>query len=189
VPACDGKLFARFKRGPVFIETGTYAGDGVLAAIRAGFRSIYTIELDPGIHERAAAKFAHHPGIACIRGDSRVALGKVVGRHRNDNPLIWLDAHHSGGGTVGTGIHETSAEELDAILKVLGHEFPFTVMIDDLPGPAHFARASGEILKRWPHAVVTHEDGCGDARGGFSPIPKYIVTAVVDPIQQKNQSI
>ena len=93
MPACDGTLFKKFKRGPAFVETGTYLGDGVQAALKAGFDKIWTIELYEQKYREAAKKFRDDEKVACLFGDSRDLLGEVLSKCKDMDPLIWLDAH------------------------------------------------------------------------------------------------
>ena len=81
-----------------FVESGTYVGNGVHSAIKAGFTKCYSIEIQP-----------HNFCISSQRFSKEIADGSVVLLHGNSentlklilNQLIqpatfWLDAHASG---------------------------------------------------------------------------------------------
>jgi hypothetical protein len=125
-------------RSPVFCETGTYLGDGVWLALKAGFRKIYSIEISPEYHAAACRRFA--PEIATNRvelllGDSVELVGKVV-RQEAREMTFWLDAHsmphNLSAETEGreSGAHCPLYEELKAIAShpLKSH----TIMIDDV---------------------------------------------------------
>lgn len=93
--------FADYKHfSDVFIETGTHAGQGVWAALNAGFSDIRSVEYDADFFRRSSKRFD---------GDNRVKLffGKSVDKLPemlegvSDPAVFWLDAHPSGAGTGG----------------------------------------------------------------------------------------
>jgi hypothetical protein len=179
MPACDGKLFGKYRTGDVFVETGTYHGDGVRAALVAGFQLIVTVELDPGIHARATAAFANDPRVRCVLGDLREVLEEIVRELRDRHPLFWLDAHHSGPGTAqtGIGIDDLAAAEMAAITRGWP-EPPFSVLVDDV-WKFQFPHVRDAALALWPDASVMSEDGCGDERGGFHPMSETVLAVAV----------
>ena len=164
MPADDGKLFKKFKNGDVFIETGTYLGQGVRAALTAGFTKIYTIELYEPNYRAAVIKFQHNLNIRCLYGDSRNILESILLLHKDEAPLLWLDAHGSGPGTAETDFMEVLAGECSIIKRVMGVR-PFILLIDDYGGqggPGYVDPEHG-IVKLvtglWPEAIITTEDG------------------------------
>ncbi len=80
---------------PVFVETGTFRGAGVKAALRAGFQTIYSIELVPELYAECSAKFEKEIAggrVKLILGDSvRELEGILEGITRRTT--FWLDAH------------------------------------------------------------------------------------------------
>jgi hypothetical protein len=175
MPACDGKLFAKFKRGDVFIETGTYCGEGIEAALKAGFSKIYSIELSEEHFDFSSKKFVDAPEVVCLLGDSREHLQLLAERHKDDHPLFWLDAHFSGGTTAKGESEETLLnDELDGILSALGENRSFSVLIDDMYSK-HFEGAKTLLEERWSEMVISHEDGCGGESGNFSLMPNSVV--------------
>jgi len=119
----------------IFIETGTYFGQGVQAAITCGKFGglIYSIELDKDLAERARELYGDQADIR--HGDSPDQLDKI---HEELNAIYgegawtgvyWLDAHASGplpGGKYGG---TPVVEELKAIKR--SGKVPEVIMIDD----------------------------------------------------------
>jgi hypothetical protein len=79
----------------VFIETGTYQGDGVRLALQMGFREIHSIELDPERFEHCSKLFKEYPQVRIHQGDSALVLSGLVGS-LSERVTFWLDAHAMG---------------------------------------------------------------------------------------------
>lgn len=91
-------LIAEFKRGNrVFIETGSFRGDGIQLAIDAGYEHIVSIEIEPVNIAFCYSRFDlgnHHqlPQIVLKHGDSADDLARIVNDF--DEPItFWLDSH------------------------------------------------------------------------------------------------
>ncbi len=97
----------------VFVETGTFLGDMVYA-MRNSFKSIYSIELSPELHQRALASFKQYPHIHLIAGDSGTALPALM-QKLDRRCLFWLDGHYSGGVTAKADAWTPVIAELEAI--------------------------------------------------------------------------
>jgi hypothetical protein len=120
--ALSPDILRRFPN-PTFIETGAYKGDGIEAALEAGFKQIESIEISPTIAKPLIQRFQNDPVTVHI-GDSSELLAEVLKRYTKPC-TIWLDAH---------GKWEEDAElifplrsELEAITSP--HH---TILIDDL---------------------------------------------------------
>jgi hypothetical protein len=82
-------------RGGVLIETGTYAGDSLIAAAGKGFRRMISIELCPEYHYKTARRLTDLGIEADLRlGSSPDILPEVI--DRSEPTLFWLDAHFQG---------------------------------------------------------------------------------------------
>lgn len=116
-------------RGEVLVETGTFLGDTV-AALADIFPEIYTIEVEPKLHARAARRFRQQAGVHVVLGDSATRLPAILaGLPQNRRVMFWLDGHYSGGFT-GRGADDCPVfDELRAI-AASGLEQPL-VLIDD----------------------------------------------------------
>ena len=76
----------------VFVETGTYQGATVKKALEAGFKKIYTIELDQGMYDEARIMFAGEDRVELVQGDTIERFPEVLERV-SVPATIWLDAH------------------------------------------------------------------------------------------------
>ena len=111
------------------VETGTYEG-GTVAAVRSRFERVYTIELNPELHRRAARRFRRDPSVQVIQGDSSEELERLL--PALDLPtLFWLDAHYSRGGAMSArGRYDPPLTfELGAILRL--RDPRHVILIDD----------------------------------------------------------
>lgn len=77
---------------PVFVETGTYQGDGVETALALGFPKVITIELFDVVYAPVAEKFANDGRVTCLCGDSAIILGDAI-KDVNEKITFWLDGH------------------------------------------------------------------------------------------------
>ncbi len=95
------------------VETGTYWGTMVQAG-RDAFTRIYSIELQKAFYCRARKRFARHPHVKLLHGDSSALLPGVL-RELSEPALFWLDAHYSGGLTARGAIEAPTLRELELI--------------------------------------------------------------------------
>ena len=110
----------------IFVETGTFLGDMVFA-VRDRFATLYSIELDPWLFQRARARFQEDRHVHIVPGDSYETLSLIL--PKIDRPaLFWLDAHQMVGGV--RGVQTTPvAKELEDILQSALPEY--VLLIDD----------------------------------------------------------
>jgi FkbM family methyltransferase len=110
----------------VFFETGTHDGGGVEVALAAGFRKVYTCDLDSAHVRRARNRFP--PGrVQVYKGDSRQVLAAVLPRIKSP-VTFWLDAHDY------LPAHRPTPlwDELSVIVRCLGGVGRNAILIDDL---------------------------------------------------------
>lgn len=111
----------------VFIETGTYLGDMLMAQTKK-FKKLYSIEIDETLQKEAVKRFSSLANVKILLGDSGQVLPKIT--NNLDEPAIfWLDGHYSSGLT-GTGNLECPIyKEIDSIFdnSPLNH----ILLIDD----------------------------------------------------------
>ena len=113
----------------IFIETGTYGGDGVTAALRDGFKRIYSIELSDYYYHIAHNRF-HQPNVTIFHGKSVDVLPGLLKRI-NCPCTFWLDGHYMSDPNTGDPNDPVPLwEELQIIArhKVKTH----TILIDDM---------------------------------------------------------
>lgn len=130
-----------FKRhtNPIFIETGSYVGNGVQQALEAGFNEIISIELSDKYFAETTERFFANPKVKIIQGDSFKILASII--HKiNKKITFWLDGHHSCGDTA---LGEHWAPLMQELEVIKNHPIKsHTIMIDDMrcwedPNPVH----------------------------------------------------
>jgi hypothetical protein len=124
------RSYARRAGIRVLVETGTYLGEMIEASL-PHFDRIFSIEIDPKLHQEARRKFAGHPKVELLLGDSAQVLPQLLKEPALDGPtLFWLDGHFSGGVT-GKGSTDTPImAELKALL--LAKRENDVILVDDL---------------------------------------------------------
>lgn len=154
------ELFQKYMN-PVFIETGTYRGDGVQQAIDAGFKKICSIELSFDLYKQCMKRF-NNDKVLLLLGDSAEVLPKLL-KGINESVTFWLDGYYSGGETAMGKQNTPLLQELDVIKN---HSIKtHTILIDDLRG--WYKDTHGfdtldlmrKILEINPDYVFTLEDG------------------------------
>lgn len=115
---------------PIFVETGTYKGHGIAAALAAGFTKIYSIEISQEFYDQSVQRFKSEIDqgtVEIILGDSLSCLAEIINAV-NSEITFWLDAHEILGykGEKSCPLYE----ELDAI--ALHPIKTHTILIDDL---------------------------------------------------------
>lgn len=92
------EVFKRFKTNH-FVETGTYAGDGTLAAWETGnYSYITSLEVDELSALRAKLRFYPYIDIMIIHTDSAINLYEYI-KDIKEPITFWLDGHWSGEGS------------------------------------------------------------------------------------------
>jgi hypothetical protein len=117
----------------VFVETGTYMGDGVQQALQCRFDIIYSIEFYEIRFKRCEAMFKNYPNVHIIQGESGEVL-PVLLEKIDEKSLFWLDAHFDVLGRddlYPSPLGETQPlmKELEAIQR--HHIKNHTILIDD----------------------------------------------------------
>lgn len=111
------------------VETGTYLGETVRFFVPHA-RRIFSIEVDPSLHDRAARLFGGDENVEIMLGDALEVAPRVVSAL--DGPcLLWLDGHFSGGAT---GRGELDEPVVEILRRIGGTEPPrgMTIVVDDL---------------------------------------------------------
>lgn len=138
-----------FERFPneYFVETGTFCGAGINFARRAGFRKIYSIEIDHNLAIRAKAMFSGFPEVKIFEGDSGKILWDVI-KDINEPITFWLDGHNGFPDQKSTAKNTPLMEELEQIRlhPIKTH----TIIIDDMHccGTLHFDYITQEQIAR-----------------------------------------
>jgi len=121
-----------------FIETGTASGFSAKAAMRAGFSSVDTVEINGYFCEYAAKVLwedADHPDwkdkVTILQGSS-VDVLPVIFEKKTEPFVLWLDAHWSGGPHIGENMGSYLPKELAAIAKCNVDFTECSILIDDM---------------------------------------------------------
>lgn len=91
-----------------FVETGSYAGDGIQAALDAGFECIHSIELVAPRYEHCKRRFEGNERVKLWLGDTAVVLPQVL-MLLPAPATLWLDAHGE------QGYDDPVVKELEAV--------------------------------------------------------------------------
>jgi len=81
--------FARYAR--VFVETGTYLGDGIQRALDSGFETVYSCDVNEELVEQAARRFADSD-VQVVHGSSGDVLPGILSRIA-ERAVFFLDGH------------------------------------------------------------------------------------------------
>jgi hypothetical protein len=114
------ELFKKYLN-PIFIETGSYYGDGIQQALDAGFKRVYSIESSEELYNECIRRFKSIRKVHLILGESQNILSKLLTRI-NNIATFWLDAHN-----------ETESPLLKELEVIKQHHIKtHTILIDDL---------------------------------------------------------
>lgn len=131
--------FKKYKN-KLFVESGTFLGNGLQCALDAGFEKCFTIEIHQYLYDKAQIRFKkeiNNGKIISYLGDSEIMLPAVVAQ-LTDRATFWLDAHISSQYGEKLAKNCPIIEELETIGK--HHIKNHTLLIDDLNcfgRPAH----------------------------------------------------
>ena len=134
---------------PVFLETGSFMGDGIQQALDAGFNRVISIELSDKYYDICKVRFNNNPRVSIYKGDSYKILPEII-LQIDEKITFWLDGHHSCGDTALGDYWAPLMQELDSIKN--HHIKKHTILIDDmrcwkLPNPVHGFDES-DIIKK-----------------------------------------
>ena len=124
---------SKYNNNRIFIETGTYLGDGVQRALNAKYKIVLSIELDKKRYLNAKKRFSKNKNVRIIHGNSGIELSKLLKKVK-EPCTFWLDAHYCGE-PISDGVAIANKwcpmkEELEAINK--HHIKNHTILIDDM---------------------------------------------------------
>lgn len=138
-------------KNDIFVESGTFLGNGLKCALDSGYLKCYSIEIHEFLYKKAVARFANEIAsnrVQLLFGNSEVLLSEVV--KQLDRPAtFWLDAHISSQYGKKLAKNCPIIEELDSIdrSRIKTH----TLLIDDLNcfgRPAHDRITVDQVKER-----------------------------------------
>jgi hypothetical protein len=119
--------FTKF-RNSVLVETGTYKGDGVQAALNAGFERVISFEVVESLYQEAQLRFKDDARVQLVHGSSARLLYENI-RTITEPITFWLDGHYS------TGVTGYDPDYICPLLQELEqikrHGSHHTILIDD----------------------------------------------------------
>ncbi len=147
----------------VFVESGTFNGDGIFYAILSGAKEIHSIDLSPKYYYHAKERFQNNDNINLYLGDSGKQLYDII--KNIDEPItFWLDAQFCGGDTAFNGKITPILDELEQIKQ--HHINTHTILIDDVRqfGTWYFDYITKEqliekIFEINPNYSISYTDG------------------------------
>jgi hypothetical protein len=132
--ATDTNLVCNAK---IFVETGTFHGDGIYRALNHGFSKVISIEIFEPLYTKAQMTFQKEIGegkVELFLGDSADVIGEAISKI--DEPIMyWFDAHDQTMNDAGVGALKCPIiKELQKIMEVrsLAQRRLDTLMIDDM---------------------------------------------------------
>jgi len=155
------QIFSKYLN-PVFIETGTYYGEGIVYALQVGFKNIRSVELSDKLFQICLDRFKNFPNVKLYHGNSSEKLWEMIA-DINESITFWLDAHYSDSSTAKGPEFSPIIKELDIIKRhpIKTH----TILIDDIRymGTMYFDFVTREqvidkIMEINPHYTITYEN-------------------------------
>lgn len=117
-------------KNKIFIETGSYIGLGIEAALRLGFEEIHSIELSEKYYNICKERFKNNTNVHIHFGDSGIVLPEIL-QNTKSGITFWLDGHFSCLDTAcATNYVSPIQKELDAIEKYYNSDH--VILIDDI---------------------------------------------------------
>lgn len=139
---------------PTLFETGTCEGS-TPAAVFNDFGGIYSVELSPLLHAHSVERLKNYRNVNLYQGDSRAYMRELL-PGITGKILFWLDAHHSGGPTVGFG-DDPLTGELQIIDEMVGPDRAVIVIDDQHGSELPLVMANGVTMPRWTRDFRTGE--------------------------------
>lgn len=128
-----------------FVETGSFDGRGAVFAVYAGFKKVYTIEVDSSRAVVARKRIMGFPEITLFEGDTIDVLPKILAS-LEERATIFLDAHPIGPGDPSKGgrLKYPLVEELNLVEKRSKRK-DHLILIDDINALSHFGTSNDEV--------------------------------------------
>lgn len=159
--------FLPYTNNKVFIETGSYGGDGIVAALKAGFRDIHSIELSDFYYGLCTERYTQS-NVHLYHGDTVDVLPEIL-KDIDEPCTFWLDAHWCDPNTAKGKYPIPLAQELKIINnhRIKTH----TILIDDcrlirdkhsewkVDFPYTLKELENAIMEINPYYKITYIDG------------------------------
>lgn len=90
--AINVELLKPLKKNSIFVETGSYWGDGIQVALDTGFDKIISLECNEIYYNHCLNRFSNQKNVQLYLGDSSVDLFDII-KDIDEPVTFWLDAH------------------------------------------------------------------------------------------------
>jgi hypothetical protein len=108
----------------IFVETGSYIGDGIASALKSGFEEVYSVDISPYQYDYCTKKFEHDKRVHLYLDDCSIWLDKILNQI-NEQCTIYLDANG--------WIHEKEHPFNSSIEAIVRHgRKDHTILVDDM---------------------------------------------------------
>jgi hypothetical protein len=152
-------VFSRYPNSTL-VETGSWHGDGISAALDAGFGRVLSVELSADLYGGLARKYKGDARVQLWHGASEFLLGEMIAS-LTEPATFWLDAHYSSGDTArGSSITPILFE----LASIAAHPIKnHTLLIDDVrlfgnEFPVSLDEVYAAIARIGPDYRVSFED-------------------------------
>ena len=128
----DAETLRQFRYYDTFIETGCGSGHGIDAALAAGFKEVYSIELYRNKYQPVRERFAGDLRVSVMLGNSASILTGLLPALEG-GIVFWLDAHYDFA-VRGEGNHLEDVQPIMGELEAIHKHSRFshhTILIDD----------------------------------------------------------
>jgi hypothetical protein len=108
----------------VFVEAGSYIGDGIASALKSGFEEVYSVDISPFQYDYCQNRFKNEKQVHLYLDDCGIWLDKILNQI-NEPCTIYLDAN---------GWKEQIEHPLDSCIEALvrhGRK-DHTILVDDM---------------------------------------------------------
>lgn len=122
----DIEMLKKYKTN-IFVETGSYIGDGINTAIEMKFKKIFSIEVSRKFFNYCRERFYNIINVKLLYGDSGKILYDII-KNIKEPITFWLDAHYSGG-----KMQKRKSPILNELKQIAKHRIKtHTIMVDDI---------------------------------------------------------
>ncbi len=94
MPLNDVEMLRKYLN-KVFVETGTYKGDGIQLALDVGFEKVHSMEIFEPLYMQSSERFANNYNVKIWKGDTSIHFGTMI-KSITEPITFWLDSHVSG---------------------------------------------------------------------------------------------
>ena len=148
-PVCiwKHKAFSNHKQDKeIFIETGTNTGNGIANALAIGFKTIYSIEIDPNNYNIAKDRWKQHKNVTILLGDTGNHIQSII-ESISTPVFFWLDAHFN-----------TSEPTYKELVFIKEHKIKtHTLLIDDMSLYFNLSDIEKTLKDINPNYVISYE--------------------------------